>query len=135
MSDSSVCMNKQMCDAKEMDNIRRRSANSVAIVRRSPASNWMSWKTCSRRPTTPTCSAARNWRLGSTSLKPGSRYFRQLSFSYDWDEICCTALNYEPYNGHCRPTDHYTATDVKKLWFIHELTANDTSKTAKITKR
>ena len=25
--------------------------------------------------------------------------------------------------------------NVKKLWFIHELTARDTSKTAKITKR
>jgi len=25
--------------------------------------------------------------------------------------------------------------NVKKLWFIHELTAHDTSKTAKITKR
>jgi len=28
----------------------------------------------------------------------------------------------------------YISTNVKKLWFIHELTAHDTSKTAKITK-
>jgi len=29
----------------------------------------------------------------------------------------------------------YTYINVKKLWFIHELTAHHTSKTAKITKR
>jgi len=63
--------------AKEQDNMRQRSGSSVAIVQRSQASSWMSWKTCSRRLIILMCSAARNWRLELILLRPESRSVQQ----------------------------------------------------------
>jgi len=55
-----------------------RSASNVAIVQRSPAFSWTSWKICSREPTILTCSVARNWRLESILPRPEYRFVSYL---------------------------------------------------------